>query len=73
MIMASVSPEIASPMKPNKHQGGHLVLIHGADENHIWFHNPSGMPPFQRDATLPIEHAERFHARRGIFINLRKT
>lgn len=73
MVIASVSPEIASPLKPNKRQGGHLVLIHGADANQIWFHNPSGMPPFQCNANLQFEHAERFHARRGMFISFSET
>lgn len=69
MIMASVSPEIATPQQPNHRRGGHLVLIHGADAGHIWFHNPSGIPPFQCDANLAIDHAERFHAGRGMLID----
>jgi len=70
MAIASVSPEIRRPETANPRRGGHLVLIHGADANRIWFHNPSGVPPYQADACLPIEQAERFHAARGMFVAL---
>ncbi len=68
MAIASVSTEIRAPTMPNFRQGGHLILIYGADEKNIYFHNPSGTPPFQKNVCLSIDEAERFHARRGILL-----
>ncbi|WP_083253960.1 C39 family peptidase [Pandoraea sp. ISTKB] len=70
MIISSVSTEIRTPHLPNFRRGGHLILLHGIEGNDIYFHNPSGIPPFQQDAHLSVEHMERFHARRGIIIEI---
>ncbi|WP_084656319.1 hypothetical protein [Pandoraea norimbergensis] len=70
MALVSVSPEIRNPKTPNSRKGGHLVLIHGSDLDHIRFHNPSGVPPYQMDVSLPIKEAERFYARRGMLVSI---
>lgn len=70
MAIVSVSTEIRAPNMPNSRRGGHLILVCGVDENNIYFHNPSGVPPFQQNACLPIEEAERFHAGRGMLIKI---
>ncbi len=68
MAMASVSPEIRYPSRPNVHQGGHLVLLHGRDTHGIWFHNPSGITGTQADVYMPCAQFKRFFANRGMVI-----
>lgn len=68
MAMASVSAEIRYPLRPNVHQGGHLVLLHGCDGRGIWFHNPSGSAGAQADVRVPRAHFKRFFANRGMVI-----
>jgi hypothetical protein len=68
LAIASVSPEIRYPERPNARQGGHLVLLHGRDANGVWFHNPSGVAPHQADAYLPFDQMTRFFAGRGMTI-----
>lgn len=67
--MASVAPEIRNPSAPNPTRGGHLVLILHSDADHVVFHNPSGVPPYQAHATLPRVVFERFYADRGMVIS----
>jgi hypothetical protein len=66
LAIASVSPEIRYPERPNQHQGGHLILLHGRDHGGVWFHNPSGVAPYQADAYLPFATMARFYAGRGM-------
>jgi hypothetical protein len=66
LAIVSVSPEIRYPDRANADQGGHLILLHGRSEGGVWFHNPSGVAPYQADAWLPYETMARFHARRGM-------
>lgn len=66
LAIVSVSPEIRHPARPNARQGGHLILLHGRGDGGVWFHNPSGVAPYQADAWLPCETVARFHARRGM-------
>ncbi|WP_028224036.1 C39 family peptidase [Paraburkholderia ferrariae] len=66
LAIVSVSPEIRRPERPNARQGGHLILLHGRGEGGVWFHNPSGVAPYQADAWLSCEAFARFHARRGM-------
>jgi hypothetical protein len=66
LAMVSVSPEIRYPERTNERQGGHLILLHGRGDGGVWFHNPSGIAPYQADAWLPYETFARFHARRGM-------
>ncbi|PXW17510.1 hypothetical protein [Paraburkholderia caballeronis] len=66
LAIVSVSPEIRYPAHPNERQGGHLVLLHGRGDGGVWFHNPSGVAPYQADAWLPYATVARFHARRGM-------
>ena len=66
LAIVSVSPEIRYPERPNADQGGHLILLHGRGNGGVWFHNPSGIAPWQADAWLPYETVARFHARRGM-------
>ena len=62
----SVSPEIRYPDRHNETRGGHLILLHGRDERGVWFHNPSGVAPFQANAWLPFDTVNRFYAGRGL-------
>lgn len=66
LAIVSVSPEIRYPERDNAQQGGHLILVHGRDDDGVWFHNPSGVAPYQADAWLPYATVTRFHARRGM-------
>jgi hypothetical protein len=66
LAIVSVSPEIRYPERANTDQGGHLILLHGRSDGGVWFHNPSGVAPYQADAWLPYETVARFHARRGM-------
>jgi hypothetical protein len=64
--IASVSPGIRWPDRPNERRGGHLVLITGRDGDRVWFHNPSG---FEENSTLPLDVMDRFFAGRGMTIS----
>jgi hypothetical protein len=66
MAIASVSSEIRWPDRANTRRGGHLVLLHGADGDRVWFHNPSGITGTAQDATLSLPVMERFFAGRGM-------
>lgn len=66
LAIVSVSAGIRRPAQPNDQRGGHLILLHGRGDGGVWFHNPSGVPPYQADAWLPCETVARFHARRGM-------
>jgi hypothetical protein len=66
LAIVSVSPEVRYPERPNARRGGHLILLHGRDENGVWFHNPSGIAPHQADAYLPFATLKRFYAGRGM-------
>jgi hypothetical protein len=66
LAIVSVSAEIRRPERPNHERGGHLILLHGRGDGGVWFHNPSGVAPYQADAWLPYETVARFHARRGM-------
>lgn len=66
LAIISVSPEIRRPNDANKERGGHLILLHGRDKDGVWFHNPSGVAPFQADAYLPYATVGRFYAGRGM-------
>lgn len=66
LAIVSVSAEIRYPERPNQRQGGHLVLLHGRDPEGVWFHNPSGIAPYQADVYLPFVTAARFYAGRGM-------
>jgi hypothetical protein len=68
LTIISVSPEIRYPQVPNKERGGHLILLHGRDANGVWFHNPSGVAPYQSDAYLPFASVARFYAGRGLIL-----
>ncbi|HEX7909258.1 MAG TPA: C39 family peptidase [Paraburkholderia sp.] len=66
LAIVSVSPEIRYPERANRHQGGHLILLHGRDRDGVWFHNPSGIAPHQADVYLPFDTMARFYAGRGM-------
>jgi len=66
LAIISVSPEIRYPDKANAERGGHLILLHGRDRDGVWFHNPSGVTPYQADAYLPFATVARFYAGRGL-------
>ncbi|MBB3260564.1 hypothetical protein F4827_005468 [Paraburkholderia bannensis] len=66
LAIVSVSPEIRYPERANVDQGGHLILLHGRSDGGVWFHNPSGVAPYQANAWLPYGTVARFHARRGM-------
>ncbi|QGZ64555.1 hypothetical protein FAZ98_20755 [Paraburkholderia acidisoli] len=69
LVIVSVSPEIRYPDRPSARQGGHLILLHGRGEGGVWFHNPSGVAPYQANAWLPCATVARFHARRGMALS----
>lgn len=74
MAIASVTPEIRRPRDEPTRRGGHLVLVFGADDRGLTFHNPSGLAaPDSFDGTetavsavLPVSRFDRYFARRGI-------
>jgi hypothetical protein len=66
LAIVSVSPEIRRPANANTERGGHLILLHGRDRDGVWFHNPSGVTPYQADAYLPFATMARFYAGRGL-------
>lgn len=68
VAIASVSPEIRYPDRPNARVGGHLVLVHGFDGETVSFHNPSGIGATAADASLPVDEFERFYAGRGMLV-----
>ncbi|MCC8396641.1 C39 family peptidase [Paraburkholderia sp. MMS20-SJTR3] len=67
--IVSVSSEIRYPERLNRRRGGHLILLHGRDRDGVWFHNPSGIAPYQADAYLPFATIERFYAGRGMTLS----
>lgn len=70
-VMASVSSEIRWPTRQPTRRGGHLVLVHGTEDDHLIFHNPSGLGPTAADARCTTTSFARFFAGRGIM--LRRT
>lgn len=69
VALASVSPEIRWPERPNERRGGHLVLVHTVDAaGRLVFHNPSGIAETAADAVASPEVFERFHAGRGVLL-----
>ncbi|MFF2052040.1 hypothetical protein ACFVU2_10615 [Leifsonia sp. NPDC058194] len=68
VVLASVSPEIRWPQRPNERRGGHLVLVHGREGDRFIFHNPSGIAEMAADATADVETFARFHAERGMVL-----
>ncbi|WP_085368235.1 C39 family peptidase [Leifsonia sp. NCR5] len=68
VAIASVTPEIRYPDRPNERVGGHLVLVHGFDGETVSFHNPSGIGRTAADASLPVDEFERFYAGRGMLL-----
>ncbi|MFF8618248.1 peptidase [Streptomyces sp. NPDC015350] len=71
MAMVSVSKDIRTPDAEPARRGGHLVLVHGIDEQGVRFLNPSGHTRESRKATLPPAAFERFFGGRGISLDLR--
>ena len=70
VALASVSPEIRWPERPNERTGGHLVLVHGRDDaGRAVFHNPSGIGPTAGSAVLAPEVFARFHPGRGMLLH----
>ena len=68
-FMASVHPSIRSPDGEPPSRGGHLVLVLGASDNAIVFHNPSGyIESSQEYASLPCSSFDKYFAGRGIMI-----
>ena len=70
LYIASVHPRIRTPELEPPHQGGHLVLVFGRDEEgRLRFHNPSGHSEDTRmDVRMSPDDFSRFHADRGILI-----
>lgn len=68
-LVASVSPEIRRPDACQPRKGGHLVLVFGALNGNITFHNPSGVPPFQQSVHLTYENFSRFFSGRGMVMS----
>ncbi len=69
VVVASVSPEIRWPSRPNERRGGHLVLVHAVDtQGRLVFHNPSGIGPTAAGAVAEVGTFARFHADRGMVL-----
>lgn len=68
VVLASVSPEIRWPERPNERRGGHLVLVHDRAGDRFVFHNPSGIGPTAANATADVATFARFHAERGMVL-----
>jgi hypothetical protein len=69
LFIASVHPWLRWPDRTPPTRGGHLVLVFGAADGVLRFHNPSGdTPAAQADARLPLADFARFHAGRGIAV-----
>jgi hypothetical protein len=67
--IASVHPAIRVPNDDPPSRGGHLVLVHAAQDGALRFHNPSGdTPETQENVAMPIATFARFHAERGILV-----
>ncbi len=67
LFIASVHPGIRRPEGTPPQRGGHLVLVFGATDGALRFHNPSGdRPGSQADACLTLPDFGRFFAGRGI-------
>lgn len=68
-VIASVHHSIRWPDRTPPHRGGHLVLVTGADDDHVRLHNPSGLPATgQQDAHVKLPDFARFFAGRGVII-----
>lgn len=69
--MASVSQELRRPYadRTSRENGGHLALVVEHDVANLCFHNPSGVPPYQANALLPLVVFDGFFARRGILLS----
>ena len=65
VFVASVSPEIRYPSRPNQRRGGHLVLVHASRDGQLTFHNPSGVRETAADASDDVDTFARFFAGRG--------
>ncbi|HWT08272.1 MAG TPA: hypothetical protein VN329_03860 [Roseomonas sp.] len=69
MFIASVHPAIRRAGAAPPARGGHLVLVFGAEDGLLRFHNPSGdTVASQSDARLPVVDFARFYAGRGILL-----
>jgi len=69
-VIASVHHSIRLPDASPPSRGGHLVLVTGADDEHVRFHNPSGLPGLsQQDALVKLPDFARFFAGRGLIIH----
>lgn len=69
LFIASVHPWLRWPDRVPPSRGGHLVLVFGAAEGVLRFHNPSGDTlATQADARLPVAAFARFYAGRGIWL-----
>lgn len=69
-FLASVHSDIRWPSSTPLSKGGHLVLVTGATESAVQFHNPSGHDvATQVDVVLPIAVFGRFFAGRGIALS----
>lgn len=67
-VIASVSSEIRWPQRPPSRQGGHLVLVHDAEDDELIFHNPSGLGSTAANARCDTATFARFFAGRGIVV-----
>lgn len=69
LFIASVHPSVRRAEATPPARGGHLVLVFGAVEGALRFHNPSGdTAASQCDARLPVGDFARFFAGRGIVL-----
>lgn len=69
LFIASVHPWIRRGAVEPPSRGGHLVVVFGAKDGVLRFHNPSGdTAATQCDARLPVADFARFYAGRGMTI-----
>lgn len=69
LFIASVHPALRRPAVEPPGQGGHLVLVFGAEGDALRLHNPSGDDAAsQADARVGLDRFARFFAGRGIWL-----
>ncbi|WP_329298000.1 C39 family peptidase [Streptomyces sp. NBC_00659] len=70
LVMASVHPDIRWPDRSAPGQGGHLVLVAKADDNHLYLNNPSGIAGVSQEyAPVTTHDFTRFFAGRGVILS----
>jgi hypothetical protein len=68
LAMLSVSPRIGWPNHEQK-GNGHLVLVTGAGDDHIQFHDPADSPGHQENVVRSIKDFDALYGQKGVLIH----